>query len=352
MEQGLTHEKNQKGGSYAQFRPRQRKRSTLALALARLERRRRFEAFTPPSPRYGIGSVARWNGGVEGSMTDWIGEDFQRASCEEAGQMLMRRWPSSLAGPNDLREHARGLGIESDEARVYWVELGLSMLCARSHPGALLTLESNYLRPIGRSLLARELRSDFCAEVLQLVRVRLLIGLEPRIGRYAGHCPLGGWIHVCAMRTAKNLHRRERRQRTTDWHERPTPEPDDPSDWCYQTEAEDALREALCHLPPNSLKLLQLQRDGASVDRIGSMFGVHRAAAAPRLARIRSQLLASVAARLAQRFHIRQSEAVNVLRELAPALDISPLRVMDVAAIELSESRRAVPSANLQLVAE
>jgi RNA polymerase sigma-70 factor, ECF subfamily len=242
--------------------------------------------------------------------------------------VLSERWPQVLS-ERELVDYAALRGLHGRDARGHWLDLGVAMLCARGEPRALRSLEADYLRKTAQSLGLRGRPSDAVTETIQVLRIRLLVGDEPRIGHYGGRCSLAAWLHVCALRIAHNLRRAERRCGSRAWFVALATEPDELTPQRYQPATEAALREALRRLPAEGVELLRLQRDGVSVDRIGSMFGVHRATAARWLAKVRAQLSDEVVGRLSEQCRLDRSEARETLRELAPLVDASLLHALD-----------------------
>jgi RNA polymerase sigma-70 factor, ECF subfamily len=243
--------------------------------------------------------------------------------------VLNERWPRAFSHDNELGDYAARRGIKSDDARIHWLDLGVAMLCARAEPRALRVLECDYLQKTEQRLASRGRSSDFAAEAVQMLRIRLLVGPEPRIAHYGGRSALSAWLHVCALRIAHNLRRAERRRNAKAHDVALTTEPDDLTPHRYHGATETALREALGRLPADGIRLLRLQRDGITVDRIGSRFGVHRATAARWLAKVRSQLVDDVVDQLSDQCRIDPLEARETLRELVPLIDASLLGVID-----------------------
>jgi len=97
----------------------------------------------------------------------------------------------------------------------------------------------------------------------------------------------------------------------------------------YRAEVDLAIRAALAGLPDASRALLRYSVvDGWSVDRIGALYGVHRATAARRVAAARDELATAIRAELATRLAITVDEVDSIVRLVQSRIDVSLERLL------------------------
>jgi RNA polymerase sigma-70 factor (ECF subfamily) len=69
--------------------------------------------------------------------------------------------------------------------------------------------------------------------------------------------------------------------------------------------------------------------DGWTIDRIGALYGVHRATAARRIAAARDELGAAIRTELAARLAISIDEVDSIVRLVQNRIDVSLERLLD-----------------------
>lgn len=219
-------------------------------------------------------------------------------------------------------------------------DLFLAIACEEQDPAALATFETDLMARL-RSLLRRiESDRELVDELVQVVRVRVLVGTDgagPRIASYTGAGSLIGWLKVMAVR----LHANARRDRARS-----------PVDVAAQAEQLDehaanliapervllggrhgpALRTALSAglraLPVRERALLRFHYvDGVTLERIGAMYGVHKGTVSRWLQAAREQLVESTLASLGVAGST--DELMSLCRQVLSRLDLtlSALRV-------------------------
>lgn len=160
--------------------------------------------------------------------------------------------------------------------------------------------EEEYVVPVARRLSRLGVPADRASDVIQDLRCRLFEMQSPQITRrgYTGRSDLLGWLSLCAVRAAQTLQKRERRERAIDLSEsllpvgERTPEEEALRQRYYDSFLA-ALEEALRRLTVRQRNLLRhAYFDKLSVDRIASLYQVHRATAARWLANAKEQLIA------------------------------------------------------------
>jgi RNA polymerase sigma-70 factor (ECF subfamily) len=97
----------------------------------------------------------------------------------------------------------------------------------------------------------------------------------------------------------------------------------------YRADVNAAVRAALAGLPDPQRALLRYSViDGWSVDRIGALYGIHRATAARRVAAAREELGAAIRTKLAARLAISLDEVDSIVRLVQSWIDVSLERLL------------------------
>jgi RNA polymerase sigma-70 factor, ECF subfamily len=248
-----------------------------------------------------------------------------------------RAWPEAWLGPPVFAAHL-GRHLPDGESPVRALEaspcedLYLALAAVEGHGAAQDALESRVLVPAGRAVRRVEDSEAFVDEVLQLTRLRLLVGdgeREPRLLEYAGRGPLKRWAEAVALGVALSLKRRP---------ERATPLDDGVI--AAQLGAEDpelehirhhslpafraAFAEALTALSPRDRNLLRLGLvQGLGVESLGALHQVHASTVSRWMAKARALLLEHTRAGLARRLALNTSQLDSLLRVLDGNLDVS-----------------------------
>ena len=219
-------------------------------------------------------------------------------------------------------------------------DLWLALACARGNAKALSELEARTF-PGARAALGRMgLSADAVAEVLQILRERLLVaeaGEAPRILAAAAHGDLPGVIRVAAVRAALNLRRRDHRLDLGDARLLQELCPDDDPELAalkgehratFKTALEDALK-SLAAQERNVLRMHLLH--GLSIDAIGGTYQVHRATAARWLTTIRAKLDRETRRLLRERRGLTDPEVNSLIRLVESRIEVSFRRVLGSA---------------------
>jgi RNA polymerase sigma-70 factor (ECF subfamily) len=213
-------------------------------------------------------------------------------------------------------------------------ELCLAFACSIGEVHALAAFEARYLSRVPDWVRRIDRSAAFAGEVQQILRERLLSGSAPKIGDFRGIGSLEGWLRVSASRAALELLRDGKREQLVG---EPVEDAhawvDDPElEYLKQRYADDfkhALTEALEALPDRDRTVLGLYLvDGLNIDRIGKMYGVHRATVARWLATARSALYDGARARLGQRLALSSGEFESLARLVQSQLDVSVRRIL------------------------
>lgn len=257
------------------------------------------------------------------------------AAAVERGR---KAWPDIAVAPDVFVAHlADKLGVETSRIGELAIE-DLWLACALVHgdAAAMRVLEREYIPQIATVLVRRGVGTDNVDDVTQALREHLLVGTATRGGRiadYGGRGPLRGWIVVAAVRMSDRAGQRARRDAVL-----PLASVADPRQAGvdsvlargeYSAEMNAACERVLVELPQRERALLRLQLvDGASIDQIGRIYGVHRATAARWLARARSMILENTRARLAQELGLDTEAAAGIADLVSSRLDVSVARLL------------------------
>jgi RNA polymerase sigma-70 factor (ECF subfamily) len=238
------------------------------------------------------------------------------------------RWPAIALGEEAFRARLAG------RIPAFPVDAYLAAACAAGDAAAIRALEDGFLSSVPAMVRRLDASEAFAAEILQRLRVRLLVGDEarqPRVGLYTGEVPLGAWIRVIAIRIALNAKRPLAGEGAA--MDLGIDAPRDPEiDYLRATYREPfarAFEQALTLLPKDDRTVLRLHYvDGVNIDGIGKVFGLHRATIARRLVRIRADLLAGAKVLLAERLGADVHEAESLMGALAEEIDVTLSRVL------------------------
>lgn len=207
-------------------------------------------------------------------------------------------------------------------------DLYLACACASGVAAALRAFDP-ILRAAVASAVARiDGSAAFRDLVAQEVRTRLLVGSPPKIAEYAGHAPLARWLKTVAARTALNLKRGKAQQvhesvRSTTWTVAAGP---DAALFRarFREEFRQALAATLGRMPPRDRAILSLNvRDGMSIDKIATAYGVGRSTAARWLAAARETLEKETRAEIVTRLNLTPSQFRSVAAAVRSDIDVS-----------------------------
>jgi RNA polymerase sigma-70 factor (ECF subfamily) len=242
-------------------------------------------------------------------------------------------WPELTVDP---AAHARFV-LErtregADIGSLHAEDLYLACACASGDARAVAAFERRYIADVP-SFLARVERSpDVLDEVQQALRDILFVprpDKPPKIAEYSGRGTLGSWLRVVTLRTHLNLRRQQRDHAPFDDEGPPAALPDESPELAllrarYDAAFQRALRDAFAALTPRDRSLFRLHfLDGLDLDRLGLVFGVHRATAARWLAAAREQLGATTLGLLRERLAVNEQELTSLMGLVRSRLEVS-----------------------------
>lgn len=250
---------------------------------------------------------------------------------------LARRCDEALRSrplPTALRAGFHAFVAERTDA-TYVDDLLVAFGAASGDRSCLDVLERDFFNELPRMLGRLRFSAEDLADLAQRLRMDLVVGSPPRPKKllsYAGTGPLAGWLRAVATRTALSELRKPA----------PPTEEFDGEIMGFATDADDtmqrlarahaealgvALREAMSALPPRDRNLLRMYvLDGANIDTIGRVYGVHRATVARWIGEIRVRVARDARDRMMPR--VSGSEVQSLARLCFSQLDLSLDRLL------------------------
>jgi RNA polymerase sigma-70 factor (ECF subfamily) len=177
----------------------------------------------------------------------------------------------------------RDLEVPGESLRTWGSDLYLACAAGEGRPRAVQTIDHQFVQRLEARIRRLGSTADTASDALQAVRERLFAGPSPRIRAYNAAGPLAQWIKVVAIRTAIDLHRA-----TSPVQRAAVPLSSNLADASldpttamlkrrYKAEFEQALRIHLARLSSRDRTVLRLHLiEGLSVEKIGTLYQVHR----------------------------------------------------------------------------
>jgi RNA polymerase sigma-70 factor (ECF subfamily) len=210
--------------------------------------------------------------------------------------------------------------------------LYLACACARGLPVALAAFDLHVLSRVPEFLARIQGSSALPDEVRQILRERLLVGIDgepPRIATYSGEGPLAAWVRVAAVRTALNLLEKMDERLAHDSHAvgrapaSTTPEQEVGA--AHQRAVfREVLEQAVSALPAQQRTALRLHFvEGLTGDEIGERLGISRATVVRWLSTARTFLLRETKRLITERLRLSKAEAESFIASAQSRLDLS-----------------------------
>jgi RNA polymerase sigma-70 factor (ECF subfamily) len=279
---------------------------------------------SPPDARLPCPPVACEDGG---RMDEWLRSAL--ASAHAA-------WPTVVVTDDSFAAHlvAIGTACGSETAAADLVkhagDLYLAYACARGDEAALSLFDDRYLSEVAGHVRRVVADQDTVEEVLQELRIRLLLGDHARIRQYAGQGSLLGWVKAVAVHQAIDLARRRRPvESANDAKQDPDMVADRDPELRYirdhhRADFRAALHDALATLSLDERNLLRFYLlDQLNTGEIANIFGTHRTTVGRWIHQARGKLLKATRTRLRERFGASKSEIDSLLRLFDSELNIS-----------------------------
>jgi RNA polymerase sigma-70 factor (ECF subfamily) len=224
----------------------------------------------------------------------------------------------------------------ADLARRNAADLYLACGCVRGDVRALEALEALILPEVVRKLAALRLAADQRAEVIQALRVRMLVAAsgDCELASYDGRAPLVTWLRVAAAQMAQRLSGRASRHAPLDDDrlDEISPGVPDPSlaylKRHYGAQFRRAFAEAVAGLTARDRNLLRFAIvDELGIEQIAAIYHVHRATAGRQLRQARELLVTATRDRLRAILGVSEPELDSILRS---AMSLSELTLRQV----------------------
>lgn len=249
---------------------------------------------------------------------------------DEAFARARGAWPGVCLSPAKFRAYVEERGVSEGDLAGNANDVFLVTAVLEGDPRAV-SLFYERLRAAA-SIAARVDRAPaFADEVCQELGVRLLTGNMPKLRTYSATGRLADWLRVAALRTALNLKRARRA----------IADQDAPLELilgaaqetavlsAYVPDFRQAIEAGFRRLSVRERTLLRLHfLDGLNIDRIGVMYGVHRATVARWLVGIRAKLLADIKVAIGDKHGLDSAAVHSVYRAIASAVQVTLSRVL------------------------
>lgn len=273
---------------------------------------------------------------VEKAPRAWPVNPRTLASAYAEGR---RAWPSVTLGEERFAAHcARVLGEAPDYNWLrHATELYLCCACAAGDREATRILETNVLTPIGRALYRKHKDRELLQETVQILRTKLLVGQDAKIGTYAGRGALMAWLGVAAARVEVDVRRSQKSHGSVEpclSEGAITVDADQTSNLIekrYLPSFAQALEAAIQDVSPHDRALLHSCIQGSSIDKLGEVYSIHRATAARWIERARNRIFASLRQTLMREHALSDEEFDSIAREMCERLDVSLASMLEAS---------------------
>jgi len=262
--------------------------------------------------------------------------DLDRAALAEKLGEGARAWPSCRVDPAAFEAAvARGLANENTSiADLHTSDIFLVLACLDGQAEAIAAFERDVVATVRASVeRAAEHPSD-AEDALQSMREKLLVatsGSPPKLAQYTGLGALVAWVRVAAVREVLQGQRKTKRSSIVEDVDLVLDGSTGPRAFelgvlrdLHGDAFRKAVQEALRSLTAEQRTILRFHaKDGLTIDQLAPMLGVHRATAARRLERARSDALDATRAILCTTHGLSASEARSLCLALASEVDVS-----------------------------
>ena len=242
-------------------------------------------------------------------------------------------WPGVAAVAYDVFATRVGEGGGAAAVAAHAEDLYLACACAAQDPAALREFERHHLAGVRAAVARIDHGEDFAAEVQQLLRERLFVGEQAKIGEYRGTGPLAGWVRTAAVRTALNLLRAGKREVSAEESSAALAQLLDPETALlrqhHRSEIDRALANALARLAPDERVLLRwTYLDRLTLAKVALLQGVSAPTVHRRLAATTATLLAEVRRDLATRLALSGQSLDSLIGAVDVELGLSLSRLL------------------------
>ncbi len=299
-----------------------------------------------------------------------------RPTLEAIGDLDLRLWTIVAEGKSAWPTlHVDGVELVAFLGRQVTAELAeaaldglrpadlyLACACAKQIPAAIQAFDRDYIREVDIALARMRIGAARLADVKQLVRQRLFVGVEGanmpgKITEYSGRGDLRRWVRSVAVRTCLNELRKGKREILVDdqliaQHAIAADDPEvDYMKRTYASEFKQAFSDALAQLGPREQTLLRYHHvDGLNIDEIGAIYRVHRVTAFRWLEKAKELLVKQTLETLRDRLKLPAAELESVLRMIRSQVHLSLVRHLGGPADSVAEDAIELDPSELEEV--
>jgi RNA polymerase sigma-70 factor (ECF subfamily) len=244
-------------------------------------------------------------------------------------------WPKVALTFAQFCRHASRPEIAAEGLAERPEDLYLAFACLEGDPEALGHFEARCLAGVAPLLRRSRLDRLEIDEIVQNVRVLLLLDADAKLKRYSGRGALTAWGRVAAGRLALDFLKQRRNEVPSGSAVERVPEPGDTPELALLRGKDgqllgEALSAALQGLSERDKTVLRLSYlDGLDIDEIGRVFRVHRATVARWLIVIRAHLAKQVGTRFKLEHNMSPSQLRSFVEVLRPDIALSLAGVLE-----------------------
>ena len=219
----------------------------------------------------------------------------------------------------------------------------LCLACACSHHSevAQKVFWQTYDKTIDQVLLRFQKSHIPPDDLKQIVMEKIFVGTEdkpPKLLKYSGQGFLENWIRVTTLRTCLDCIKGGSQQKREQLTEEDALLRLQDSDFDveleflkqeYRGHFKESFAKALTHLSSRERNLLRQHLvSGLNIDQIGTLYHIHRATAARRIAKARQALLDATRQELMAKLEISKNEFESIMNLIQSRLDVSMIRLL------------------------
>ena len=240
------------------------------------------------------------------------------------------QWPDLPFDLEAFERHVQRLNVDDTRLAAHGADLLLVSAVLQGYTQALRIFDS-LLASVAGVAGRVDPSHAFIDDVSQELRVKLLTGMEPKLRGYGAVGPLAEWLRVAALRTALNLKRSDRLLATDDVPVAAVLGGFDEAQMkqFYLQDLNGAIECGFRKLTIRERTLLRLHFvDGLTIERIGTMYGVHRATVARWLVTIRERLFEELSAHLGLTHGLNDTDVRSLYRHMKQDVHVTISRIL------------------------
>jgi len=251
---------------------------------------------------------------------------MERLRCYAAARA---RWPDVSLGLEEFRGHVARLRLDEAALAARADDVYIVAAVLAGTPNAPTRFEE-YLAAAAKVARRVDRAPDFIDELKQELRVNLLTGGECKLRSYLATGPLLDWLRVVAVRLALNMKRRHPVRAAENLEQALFGDQEvQYLKRFYIDDMHGALEIGFGRLCARERTLLRLHFiDGLNIERLGVMYGVHRATVARWLVAIRRRLFDEIKAEFANKHGVDTGDVRSLYRLMKGDVYISVSRIL------------------------